>query len=95
MRLERELTASEVESIYSERLQDLSNLAFETGDLQTIEEVLSLDVEKSDPIPRSGGSGLFANPEIVNAAYSDEVLIDGNNSDVIELSDSQSLVLEF
>ena len=42
---------------------------------------------------RSGGSGLFANPEIVSAAYSDEVLIDGNNSDVIELSDSQSLVL--
>ena len=63
--------------------------------MQTIEEVLSLDVEKSDPIPRSGGSGLFANPEIVNAAYSDEVLIDRNNSDVIELSDSQSLVLEF
>ena len=92
-RLERELTASEVESIYSERLQDLSNLAFETGDLQTIEEVLSLEVEKSDPIPRSGGSGLFANPEIVTAAYSDEVLIDRNNSDVIELSDSQSLVL--
>tara|TARA_Y100001970_G_scaffold285678_1_gene406037 strand:+ start:3394 stop:5277 length:1884 start_codon:yes stop_codon:yes gene_type:complete len=92
-RLERELTASEVESIYSERLQDLSNLAFETGDLRTIEEVLSLEVEESDPIPRSGGSGLFANPEIVSAAYSDEVLIDRNNSDVIELSDSQSLVL--
>ena len=92
-RLERELTASEVESIYSERLQDLSNLAFETGDLQTIEEVLGLDVETSDPFTRSGGSGLFANLEIVSAAYSDEVLIDGNNSDVIELSDSQSLVL--
>ena len=92
-RLERELTASEVESIYSERLQDLSNLAFETGDLQTIEEVMSLEVEKSDSLTRSGGSGLFANPEIVSAAYSDEVLIDKNNSDVIELSDSQSLVL--
>jgi len=92
-RLERELTASEVESIYSERLQDLSNLAFETGDLSTIEEVLGLEIERSNPIPRSGGNGLFANPEIVSAAYSDEVLIDGNNSDVIELSDSQSLVL--
>ena len=92
-RLERELTGSEVESIYSERLQDLSNLAFETGNLLTIEEVLGLEIETSDPIPRSGGYGLFANPEILSAAYSDDVLIDGNNSDVIELSDSQSLVL--
>ena len=50
-------------------------------------------MEKSDPIHQSGGIGLFANPEIMSAAYSDEVLIDGNNSDVIELSDSQSLVL--
>ena len=92
-RLERELTSSEVEAIYAERLQGLSNLAFETGDLRTIEEELILPIQRSDPVPRSGGNGIFSNMSIVDAAYSDEVLIDGNNSDVIELSDSQSLVV--
>ena len=92
-RLERDITSSEVERIYAERLQDLSNLAFETGDLLTIEEELTLEIQRSDPVPRSGGSGIFSDLDVVEAAYSDEVLIDGNNSDVIELSDSQSLVI--
>ena len=92
-RLERELTSSEVERIYAERLQNLSNLAFETGDLQTIEEELSLQIQRTDPVSRSGGSGIFSNLDVVDAVYSDEVLLDGNNSDVIELSDSQSLVV--
>ena len=92
-RLERDITSSEVERIYAERLQDLSNLAFETGDLLTIEEELTLEIQRSDPVPRSGGSGIFSDLDVVEAAYSDEVLIDGNNSDVIELSDSQSLVV--
>ena len=92
-RLERDITSSEVERIYAERLQDLSNLAFETGDLLTIGEELTLEIQRSDPVPRSGGSGIFSDLDVVEAAYSDEVLIDGNNSDVIELSDSQSLVV--
>ena len=92
-RLERDLTSSEVERNYAERLQDLSNLAFETGDLLTIEEELTLEIQRSDPVPRSGGSGIFSDLDVVGVAYSDEVLIDGNNSDVIELSDSQSLVV--
>ena len=92
-RIERELTNSEVERLYSERLQDLANLAFETGDLLTIREQLGLDIRETEPTPRSGGTGIFANLELVNAAYSDEVLLDGNNSDVVELSDSQSAVV--
>ena len=92
-RIERELTNSEVERLYSERLQDLANLAFETGDLLTIEEQLALDIRETEPTPRSGGTGIFSNLELVNAAYSDEVLLDGNNSDVVELSDSQTAVV--
>jgi peptidyl-prolyl cis-trans isomerase D len=92
-RIERDLKSSEVELIYGERLQDLSNLAFETGDLQTISEELGLEISQSEPIGRSGGSNIFSNPSTVDAVFSDEVLIDGNNSDVIELSDLQSVVV--
>jgi peptidyl-prolyl cis-trans isomerase D len=92
-RLERDSKSSEVEQIYAEKLQDLSNLAFETGDLETISEVLGLTILESEPLVRSGGNGIFSNQNIVSAAYSDEVLIDRNNSEVIELDDSQSMVI--
>lgn len=92
-RIERDLKSAEVDLIYSERLEDLSNLAFESGDLQTISDQLGLEIQLSDPISRSGNSGLFANASLAAAAFSDEVLLDGNNSDVIELGDNSSVVL--
>lgn len=92
-RIERDLKSSEVELLYSERLADLSNLAFETADLVEISEQLGLPILQSQEFTRLGGNGIFSNPAITDAAFSDEVLIDGNNSEVIELNDSQSVVL--
>lgn len=92
-RIERELKSSEVELIYAERLGDLSNLAFETGNLETISEELEMDVLTSGTFGRTGGSGIFANPTLIAAAFSDEVLLEDNNSEVVELSPSQAVVL--
>lgn len=92
-RIERELKSSEVELIYAERLEDLSNLAFETGDLQTISEELAMDVLISGAFGRNGGTGIFSNPALIAAAFSEEVLLEGNNSEVIELNDSQAVVV--
>ena len=92
-RIERDKKRTEIELIYAERLQNLSNLAFETGDLLTISEELNLPILQSEPIGRSGGSAIFSNQELIAAAFSDEVLIDGNNSDVVELGTGQAVVL--
>jgi len=92
-RIERDKKSAEIELIYAERLQNLSNLAFETGDLLTISEELNLPILQSEPIGRSGGSAIFSNQELIAAAFSDEVLIDGNNSDVVELGAGQAVVL--
>ena len=92
-RIERDKKSAEIELIYAERLQNLSNLAFETGDLLTISEELNLPVLQSEPIGRSGGSAIFSNQELIAAAFSDEVLIGGNNSDVVELGTGQAVVL--
>lgn len=92
-RIERDLKSAEVELIYGERLGNLSNLAFETGDLLTISEELNLVILQSEPIGRSGGSAIFANQALITAAFSDEVLLEGNNSDVIELDTEQAVVL--
>jgi len=92
-RIERDKKSAEIELIYAERLQNLTNLAFETGDLLTISEELNLPVLQSEPIGRSGGSAIFSNQELIAAAFSDEVLMDGNNSDVVELGTGQAVVL--
>ncbi len=92
-RIERDLKSSEVELIYAERLENLSNLAFETGNLQTLSEELNLNVLRSGPFGRAGGSGIFSNPQIIASAFSEEVLLEGNNSEVIELNASQAVVL--
>ena len=92
-RIERQLKSSEVELIYAQRLGDLSNLAFETGNLETISEELGLDVLISGTFGRTGGSGIFSNQALIAAAFSEEVLLEGNNSEVVELSLSQAVVL--
>ncbi len=92
-RIERELKSAEVELLFAERIEDLSNLAFETGDLLTISEQLGLVIQSASSVTRTGGSGLFANTAVLDAAFSDEVILDGNNSDVIEIGDNQAMVL--
>lgn len=92
-RIERELKSAEVDLIYNERLEDLSNIAFESADLQTISDELGLEILESAPLGRQGGSGIFGNNALVSAAYSDEVLLEGNNSDAVEISDTEAIVL--
>ena len=95
-RIENELKAADIEQIYAERLEDLSNLAFESEDLSQISEQLGLSIIESDAFSASGGPGLFSNQSLVSAAFSDDVL-DGNNSDVIETgaANDQAVVLRF
>jgi peptidyl-prolyl cis-trans isomerase D len=92
-RIEREFKSAQVALIYVERLEDLSNLAFETGDLQTIAADLELEVLESEAFGRSGGGGIFSNQAVIAAAFSDDVLLEGNNSEVLELDNSKSVVL--
>lgn len=72
----------------------LANLAYEeSGSLAPASEALGIDIQVSDWIPKTGGSGIFANPKLLNAAYGDDVLHQGLNSELIEISPQQMLVL--
>ncbi len=53
---------------------------------------LGLDVQTTGPFSRSGGEGIAANPEVVEAAFSDLVLLQGSVSDPIEL-DAHHIVM--
>lgn len=63
----------------------LANLSYESPDsLEPAAETLGLELQSSDWIDRSGGEGILAHPKVVAAAFSDDVLKEGNNSDLIE-----------
>ena len=93
-RIRRDLSTAEVDALYFSRLEDLANLAFETTGLDDISAEIGLSIVESEMFTRLGGSSeITSNANIIAAAFSDEALIEGNNSDVIELGDSRAVVL--
>jgi peptidyl-prolyl cis-trans isomerase D len=76
-----------------ERIEALKDLSYNATSLQDTADQMALDLKVSEPFTRAGGVGIAANTLVVNAAYSDSVLVDGYASDVIELSDNRVLVL--
>jgi peptidyl-prolyl cis-trans isomerase D len=83
--LVRELKAQQVEQRFVEASKQLEDTAFESSDLAQPAQELGLSVQTTDAFGREGGPGVAANRQIIQAAFSDEVLVDGANSGVIEL----------
>ncbi|UPQ84584.1 SurA N-terminal domain-containing protein [Pseudomonas knackmussii] len=84
--LVRELKAEQVEQRFVEASKQLEDTAFESSDLAQPAQELGLSVQTTEAFGREGGAdGIAANRQVIQAAFSDEVLIDGANSSVIEL----------
>ncbi|MEA1050276.1 SurA N-terminal domain-containing protein [Lamprobacter modestohalophilus] len=80
-----DLNSGSSEAAFFEQAEQLATLTYESPDsLIPAAETLGLEVQLSDWIDRSGGEGLFANPRVVGAAFSEEVLALGNNSELLE-----------
>lgn len=93
-RIERDLNSAEVDQLYFSRLETLANLAFENFDLQAINDELGLEIQESEFFGRNGGSSdITSDARIAEAAFSDDVLLEELNSDLIELSDTRAVVI--
>lgn len=88
-----QLQAVKAEPMYIEALEQLADMSFNSVGLQDTAEELSLELQISDVVPRSGGVGIFADAKVLKAAFSPELIEQGLNSEVIELSADQSIVL--
>ncbi len=73
--------------------ESLRDLAFNAEDLAGPAAELGLEVRRQEGIARSGNSGIFADARVSEAAFSDELLREGYNSEVFELADDHFLVL--
>jgi len=92
--LEAELQGEERSDLFYEKSDTLASLTFEQPDtLQGAADTLGLEVQESDWISRDGGDGIGADPRIVELAFSEDVLLNGNNSAPLETGDEQVIVV--
>jgi peptidyl-prolyl cis-trans isomerase D len=92
--VEKGYRLAEGEKRYFEMAEELANLSYDDPtSLEPSADALGLSVEQSDWQTRDQSSGPLANPKVLGAAFSDDVLRDGNNSELIELDGTRSIVV--
>lgn len=83
------------EDDFFDRVDRLSDAAFDAGnELATVASELDLPLKTAAGFSRSGDPSLFENSAgVVQAAFGDELVESGRNSDVIELAEDHVVVL--
>ena len=93
-KIKRQLKMAAAEQDFYVDAEKLDNLSYDAPDsLDAIIDELGLEQKQSDFMGRQGSRGLLANPKILEEASSDEVLSQGRNSSVIEISNTHLVVL--
>ncbi|MEO7052655.1 MAG: SurA N-terminal domain-containing protein [Rhodanobacter sp.] len=92
--LVKEATKSSRDHQYNELAGKMADQTYSNpSSLEPASVALALPITTTPMFSRTNGSGLTANPKVVAAAFSDDVLVHGNNSGLIDLGNSHSLVI--
>ncbi|EED36892.1 putative peptidyl-prolyl cis-trans isomerase D [Luminiphilus syltensis NOR5-1B] len=91
--LEQAIKISNAERDLLLAVDELKDLTFNAPDLIGPAEALGFSVAEEEELTRSNGVGVWADERVVDTVFSEEVYRGGNNSEVLELADSQFLVV--
>ena len=91
--IEDDLRQEAVQVEYLEALETLKDEAFSSNNIDVPAKALNLTIKTEGPFSEVGGKGVAANRQVIMSAFSDVVLNDGSNSEVIELSDGHAVVI--
>jgi peptidyl-prolyl cis-trans isomerase D len=92
-RLSSELRFRKAEEEFVAAAEELQNDSFSAGDLTEPAQNLGLTLQTSDFFNREQGAGIANHNKVRRIAFSDELLTEGNNSDLIELSKDHVVVI--
>lgn len=91
--IEADLRSQEADRLFQEMLREVDELAFEEGDtLDGLVERYGLETETLEGATRSSGAGIFADPAVRQAAFDDEVLLEGYNSRAVATADAAVVI---
>lgn len=92
--LVKEYTETEHDRVFSDKAGRLTDLTYQDpASLEPAAEELGLEVQTTGLFQRTGGAGIAANPDVVKAAFSENVLIQGNNSDPVALGPDRVVIV--
>lgn len=92
--LVKEATTAERDRTYNDVAGKMSDNTYQNPtSLEPASVALKLPIKTTALFTRKGGEGVAANPKVVAAAFSDDVLVQGNNSGLIDLGNNHSVVI--
>jgi len=92
--LTQEYRRSQAEKLFFERAETLTNLTYEHPEsLEAAAQALGIMVQAAGPFSRIGGLGIVGEKKVVSAAFSEDVLSRGNNSEAVDLPGNRVVVL--
>jgi peptidyl-prolyl cis-trans isomerase D len=91
--IREDLRLQMAKDLMPEKIEELKELAYGAASLVGVANTMGLDLKISGLFSRSGGDGILADKQVIEASFGSSVLEDGYASDVIELSDDHVLVL--
>ena len=84
----------QAESAFFADMDELQDSTDEQPDsLQPAADQFGLEIQQSALFPRYGGAGITATKEVIDQAFSDDVLLEQLNSQLINIEDSRAVVL--
>lgn len=87
-RVSNELRSQAAEKEFIKRAERLQELTYENEDtLSVAAENMGISVQASDWVSSPSGEGITSHQKVITAAFSDEVLNKGFNSELLELAD--------
>ncbi len=92
--IEAELKYQLATELLPEKIEQLRELSYNAETLSEPAAAMGLEVARTEPFTRSGGSDLAAYPAVVSAAFAEDVLSNGYTSDIVELGEAGVVVLK-
>jgi peptidyl-prolyl cis-trans isomerase D len=90
----KEATAADHDRAYNDAAGKMTDLTSQNpGSLEPAAQGLQLQIKETPLFGREGGEGIAANPKVIAAAFSNDVLNSGNNSSLVDLSKADSVVV--
>ena len=91
--LEHEVRLAKADELYADQVEKLDAAVYEASDLKEPAEKFRHSIASTEAFTRTGGAGLAENPKVLDAAFSDDLLKDGKNSQGIALADGSTVWL--
>jgi peptidyl-prolyl cis-trans isomerase D len=90
----KEALTADHDRMYSDVAGKMTDLTSQNpGSLEPAAQALQLQVKETPLFGHEGGQGIAANPKVIATAFSNDVLTSGNNSSLIDLSKTDSIVV--